>query len=103
VTAADGATITDRKVGCNTSGFTHAHVQVVPSGGANPTAEILWWSEEAGQFVSEHVAISKAGVGADTPFEFTVDCQGRILFVKLTSISAGSVEVMIAGFHTNAI
>lgn len=103
VTAADGAAIANRMLGCNTENYTHTHIQVVPSGGANPTAEVLWWSEEAGQFVSEHTAISKAGTGADTPFEFTVASQGRILFVKLTSISAGSVEVMVAGFHSDAL
>jgi len=103
VTAADAAIMTDRKVGCNCEGYTHAHIQVIPTGGANPTVEVLWWSEAASKFVEDHVLISKAGKGANVPFEFTVDCRGRIMFVRFDLLTAGTCEVMVSGFHTSQL
>lgn len=103
VTAADAAIIEDRTVGCNTEGYTHAHIQVIPTGGGNPTVEVLWWSEAAGRFIEDHVLVSKAGKGANVPFEFTVDCQNRIMFVRFDVLAAGTCEVMVSGFHSSAL
>jgi hypothetical protein len=76
-----------------------ALVQVVPSGGANPTVQVMYWSEAAGQFVNEHTPIVKTGVGANTPYEFEVAARGRILYVGVTAIAAGVVDVHMAGYN----
>lgn len=103
VTAADAATITDRGVGCNCEGYSHVHIQVIPSSGANPTVEILWWSEAAGQFIEDHTLVSKGAKGANTPFELTVECQNRIMVVRFDVLAAGTCEVMVAGFNANQL
>lgn len=98
--AADTLPETDRKRGINMASHRRAHVQVIPTGGANPNARVLWWSEAAGKFIDEHTPITKAGTGVDTPYEFTVECRGRIMFVALDggTIGAGDViKVMVSG------
>jgi hypothetical protein len=62
---------------------------------------LLWWSEEAGKFIQEQVPITKAGVGADVPYEFTVDARGRIMFIAFTTLASGSCKVAVAGFDLN--
>lgn len=96
VTSAD-STVNSYVHGVNTSHYDKANVQVVPIGGANPNVEVLWWSDEADKFISEHVALAKAGVGANTPFEFTVECHSRVMFVAVTAIAAGSVKIFVSG------
>lgn len=104
VTALDGAAaIADRGRGINMAHQTHAHIQVVPSGAANPTIEVLWWSEEASQFIPEHTPLVKAGVGVAKPYEFTVEARGRILFVKVTAGAVGSVEILVSGFNVERV
>jgi len=99
VDAADGVgAITDGMQGINMTGYEYAHIQILPAGGANPTVQVQWWSAEGGKFIQEHTAISKAGVGANTPFEFTVECRGRIMFVKVTTLAAGTCKVLVSGF-----
>jgi hypothetical protein len=78
-------------------------VQVVPSGGANPSVAVFWWSEEAEKFVQEHVALAKAGVGVNAPYEFTVESRGRIMFVAVTAIAAGTVDVYVSGFDPHKV
>lgn len=96
----DGAgAVTPASRGMNMAGFEVAHIQVIPSTGITPTAEVLFWSEAANKFVSEQTAISKAGPGAGIAFEFTVAVQGRVIFVKVTGTIGASkqVEVLVAG------
>lgn len=95
--ASDPTTITDRSKGINMGDHRFANIQIVPSGGANPTVEVLWWSEEAGQFISEHTALSFPPKGVNTPWETSVECRGRIMLVKLTTLSAGLVKVFVGG------
>lgn len=84
--------------GINMSYFEKALIQVVPSGGANPTVQVYWWSDAAGKFVQEHTPITKAGVGINTSYEFTVDCHSRIMHVGITLMpAAGSVDVYVSG------
>lgn len=85
--------------GVNMSGYTNANIQVVPSGGANPNVAVYWWSETANKFIQEHTPITKAGIGVDTPYEFTVNCYGRIMFVAVAVIAAGIASVAISGFN----
>lgn len=103
VTVVDGASITNRKSGINMASDAQAHIQVVPSGGANPDVAVLWWSEVAGKFIAEHTAIAKVGIGANTSYEFTVDARGRIMFVSVTTLAAGSVEIAVSGFNAERI
>lgn len=98
VAAADSA-VTDLRRGINCKGFDKLHVQVMPRDGANPSVEVLFWHDGAGQFISEYTALTKAGKGADTPYSFTVDVQGRHAFVAVTTIAAGSVDIDIAGWR----
>jgi len=99
VTAVDSLIETNKVVGINMDGYHSAHIQIKPAGGANPTTNVLWWCEGAGKFIQEHSAISKAGVGADTPYEFTVECKGRIMYVALNPMAAGSAKIYIAGYN----
>ena len=101
--AVDALPETVRPHGINMSSYTNAHIQVVPSGGANPDVAVLWWSEAAGEFVQEHTPITRAGVGVDTPYEFDVDSRGRIMFVAITAIVAGSVDVHVSGYNVERV
>lgn len=101
VAAVDTLPVTDVKEACNAGQHEDVHVQVFPAGGANPTVAVLWWSEAAGKFIQEHVAISKAGVGANTPFEFTIQAKGRMFFVAVTTLAAGTVDIYVSGFGLN--
>lgn len=103
IAAADTLATFAEANGCNASGYDAVHVQVVPSGGANPTVQVVWWSEAAGKFVQEHVALTKAGVGADLPFEFTVSPKGRKLAVIVSTIAAGACDIHLAGFGLNSL
>lgn len=101
ITANDTLPVTDIKAGVNFGEYEKAHIQVLPSGGANPTLAVLWWSEAAGRFVAENPALTKAGAGVDTPYEFTIDARGRIGYIAMTTIVAGSVDILVSGFGLN--
>jgi len=92
-----------KKNGCNAHQYKDVHIQVVPSGGANPDVAVWWWSDVAnsgnGAFIQEHTPIAKAGVGVDTPYEFTIEPKGRIFFVQVTAIAAGNVDILVSGFE----
>jgi hypothetical protein len=94
----DTLPIIDKNLGINSATYHKAHIQVVPDEDANPTVEVLFWSEALGAFVQEHTKIEKAGVGAGVPFEFTIDCLGRIFFVAVTTMTEGSTEILVSGF-----
>lgn len=86
--------------GMNMEGYENAHIQVVPSGGANPNVAVYWWSEAATAWVQEHTPITRAGVGVDTPYEFTVQPRGRRMLVAFAALAAGQASVYVAGFRT---
>jgi hypothetical protein len=98
VSAVEAGPFETEKHGINMEGWDYAHVQVVPNNGANPTVEVLWWSVGAGAFVKEHVALEKAGIGADTAFEFTVECRGRVMFVAVTTMASGDADIYVGGY-----
>jgi hypothetical protein len=102
VSAADSLPVTSRGMGCNASQYASVHIQVVPSGNANPNVSVLWWSEAAGAFVQEQVPITKSGVGANTAYEFTIEAKGRIFFVAVTTLATGSVKIYASGYGLNA-
>ena len=103
VAAVDTLPEANRAHGINMAAHTVAHIQVVPSGGANPNVAILWWSEAASKFVQEQVSIAKTGVGVNIPYEFDVDARGRIMFVAVTAITAGVVDVHVSGYNDERV
>lgn len=94
-------TITDSRRGVNCGGYSRLHVQIVPTDGANPTVEVLFWSDAAGQFISAHTPLVFAGTGVDAPYEFSIDVEGRRIFVAVNTIGAGSVDIYVAGWHAH--
>lgn len=98
VAAADTLATMPKTAGANATGYQDVHVQVIPSGGANPTVLVAWWSEAAGRFVPEHTPLEKAGTGADTPYEFTIQPKGRIFVVAVKTIAAGAVAIHLSAF-----
>lgn len=101
VTATDTLPITNRRRGANIGGYKTALLHVVPSGGANPTVQVLYWSEAASAFVRGHTATAFAGVGADTPFVAPVDVHGQTIFVAVTTLAAGSVDIYVSAGPEN--
>lgn len=100
VATADGASVLEEsKHAFNAKGFERLCVQVLPAGGANPSVEVMFWSDAAGKFISAHTALTFAGKGANTAYEITVDVYGRKTLVSVTAIAAGTVDVHVAGFR----
>jgi hypothetical protein len=87
----------------NFSGFDIACFQVIPSGGASPTVEVMEWSEIAGSFISANPKFIVTTLGVDTPYAFTVTAAGRKLWVMVTAIVGGSVDIYAAGRQTGRI
>ncbi len=90
---------TEKGRGVNMSGYLYAHVQVLPSGGADPSVEVQVWSDAAGAFISISPVATRVGVGADAPYEFTFSCRSRIIFIAVTGgVSGGQgVDIFVAG------
>lgn len=99
VAAVDVALATvDQSLGMNCRGYGVVNAQVIPDGGAVPKVEALFWSEAAGAFISCEDPIEKTAPGADTPFEFSFDANGRIVFIAVTTLAGGTVDVYLGGF-----
>ena len=96
VNVVDSADSTVKAHGMNMAGFRFANIQVVPDAGQNPTTEVMFWSEEADKFIKEHVALIKTGIGSATPYEFSVDANGRIFWVKQT---VGTGKIFVSGWE----
>lgn len=95
VTAADSSIPTDLRFGIKGDGRRFLNLEVIPTGGANAAIEVLFWSEEASTFISQHTPLTFAGVGADTPYAVSVDLKGRSAWVEVTSIGGGGGEVKV--------
>ena len=100
VAAADVIANVAKGNGMNMETYEKAHIQVAPAGGANPSVRVYWWSEELSVFVVDKNLSVVAGEGANTGYEFTVDCRGRRMFVAVTTIAAGTAKVLVSGFRT---
>lgn len=95
-----------REKGINMASHSHAHIQVVPEGtGCNPNVAVYWWSEKAAKFIQEHTAITKAGAGVLVPYEFTVECRGRIMLVAVEGgMAAGrTARIYVAGYNVERV
>jgi hypothetical protein len=98
ISAIDVIANVDRRKGINMAGYSKAHIQVVPDTvNAAPSVAVYWWSVQADGWIQEHTPIAKATPGAGVPYEFTVDCQHRIMFVAITAITADSATILIGG------
>jgi hypothetical protein len=99
VAANDAGPFTDKKQGLNCGQYNRLSVEVAPSGGDNPTVEVLVWSEAAGAFVKTNPAFTKTGLGVNTPYVFTFDCDGRIVFIAVNSgAGVGETKIATSGF-----
>lgn len=93
--------------GVNMANDAEALIQVIPTGGSNPTIDVLFWSPGAnggnGGFINEHAAIQFAGVGVNVPYEARVQCRGRKMLVAVTAgVGVGhTARVYVAGFNEN--
>ncbi len=102
VTAAEAVANFKKGDAINMANYQNAHIQVLPTpaSGADPTVTVYWWSEAMAKFVQENPALTKVGVGANVPFEFTVPCGGRRMLVLVTTLAAGTVDaIMVSGFE----
>ena len=93
-----------KKHGMNMAGHRFANIQIVPVDGASPDLKILWWSDEAAQFIEKHVGMTFASKGVDTPWEMEIETNGRIIFVAvINGVTAGQkVRVFVSGFGVGA-
>lgn len=97
LTAAETLTGKPAKAGLNFSGYDVALFSVVPSGGANPTIEIMVWDPTAEAWVSTNPVSTYAGIGADTPYQISFNAYGRVLYPRVHTIAAGEVSISQAG------
>lgn len=98
ISVADTITSITKKQCINMEGHDKALIQVIPGAAANPTVAVYWWSDEAGRILQDNPAITKAGVGAGVPYEFSVDCCGRQMFVAVTTIADDPCKIAVAGY-----
>lgn len=104
VSANDTLPVTQREASINMGSYSQAHVQVVPSGGDNPTVQVLFWSDGASAFIPDHTPIEYAGKGVNTAYEFTVQCLGREMLVAVTGGGGtGKTDVYVAGYHVERV
>ena len=103
IAALDASNPTKASEGVNFAGFDVGYFQVEPSSSANPTIEILSWSESLSEFISQNPPLTFTGAGADTPYEVSFPANGRILFAKVTAGALGSVDINASGRLTGDI
>jgi len=99
VSANDAALPTDKRKGMNFHSHEFANIQVVAGAGADPDAEVVFWSEVAGAFVQYNPVLTKTGLGTGKSYEFTVPAYGRIIYVMITGLGSGETcKVLCSGF-----
>lgn len=97
ITAAQVLTGKPATAGLNFSGYDVALFSVVPSGGANPTIEVMVWDPVSVKWIATNPASTYAGAGADTPYQIAFNAYGRKLYPRVHTIAAGSVSISQAG------
>ena len=95
VLAVDSSDSANRSQGMNMAGFRFANIQVVADAGQNPTTEAMFWCEEASKFINAHVALAKVGLGNGVAYEYTIEANGRVIWVKTT---IGTGKIFICGW-----
>lgn len=102
IVAADSVANFKKGDAISMANYAYAHIQVIPQllSDANPTVKVYWWSETLGKFVQENPTLVKVGVGANIPYEFTVECRGRRMLVLVSVLATGVVDaIMVGGFE----
>lgn len=98
VTGVDTISAVDKKRGMNMVGYQVAIIEVLPSGGADPTLGLYYWSEAAGLWLQAQTPEVIGPGGVDTPYHRLITTvRQRRIFVAVTAIAAGQVDVRIAG------
>jgi len=102
--AADTLPETVKAHGIVLEDFEYAHIQIVPSAGADPEATVQFWCESAGAFIDDVNEISYPAKGVGVAWEMSIPVRGRIIFVSLTSgIGVGdSCKVFVAGYRNGS-
>jgi hypothetical protein len=97
VAAADSGPYSTKEHGINMGDYRFANIQVLPAGTATPTIRVMFWSDKLGQFIRANPDLTVTGA-LGIPFEYTVECRGRIMFVELTGTLTGGVDVLVSGY-----
>lgn len=96
-----GGPYTEVNHGVNMGTYAKANVQVVPDpvdgAGDLPVARILFWSAAAGQFIAPSTALTFGPPVAGVPFEFTVEANGRIMYIEITGATLDGTDVYVSG------
>lgn len=102
--SADAGDITNRALGMNMHGYKTGVLRVVPSANANPIIEVLFWSGEAGKFVSRVYPVESGAFGDGAAFDLSFKAFGSVVFVKVRSgvDSGDTVTVTMAGSQLQA-
>ena len=79
------------------AGYDIGNVQVIPTGGANPSIEILSWCPKLETYISVYPKAEFPGQGADTPFEITFSPYNRTVWIFVTGTGTGQVELQVCG------
>lgn len=96
-TAVDAGIITTRGWGMVMAEFKTAIIRVVPTPTANITVQAMFWSASSGRFIPANPALQQAGVGAGVPYDYTIEVNGRVLFVYITGTIGTGVTIQVAG------
>lgn len=101
----DSGPYTEEKHGVNMADYAFANIQVLAGHAAdNPNIQVLYWSEELGQFIPDNTALSFTGIGAGKPYEVSVKTYGRIIFVEVTGTINGAsagIKILVSGYGLN--
>lgn len=93
VTADESTPPSELKKGMNFQGYDVAFVQIIPSGGSTPSVELLTWCPSQDTFIPVNPTATWTAPAAGAAFEFTFSPYGRSVWVRVTGVGAGSVEV----------
>jgi len=102
--SADAGDITNRALGMNMHGYRSGAIRVVPSANANPIVEVLFWSGEAGKFISRVHAVETGAFGAGVAFDLSFRAFGGVVFVRVKSgVGSGdTITILVAGAQIRA-
>lgn len=94
-----GGPYTEKKHGVATDNWLSTIIDVAVSASANPSVNVLFWSEAAGQFVADDGVSTVAAKGAGVSWQKIVNSAGRVMFVEvLGTVGANqTVTISVAG------
>lgn len=112
VVSAQDSVFTEKKYGINCGHYKKVRFSVVPfdddpvqnpdaapGGSANPSIEVMIWSDSAGEFLAFPTPLTKTGAGAGVAYIVDVEnAYGSILFVAITAAPGGVVAISAQGY-----